>query len=365
MVPTPERGGRLKSDPVDQAFGDFLPGHPGCPYSRVPLPGIGGEQGPNPEDFVVDELPAYPPSGAGDHWFIHVRKRSLSTPQLTRILAQTSGCAERDIGIAGRKDSHAVTTQWISLPCEPVPPDDDRIEFIDVQRHNHKLRLGHSKGNRFTIRWIGVDPAATERLPELVQMSTQGLPNYFGPQRFGRDGRGVDQSRRQLGFPRAKKNQLRFPVSVLQAALFNQWLGRRVEDGLLHTALEGDILKKRETGGLFESEEPGVDSERVQQGHVDPTGPIYGPKMWAPPGEAGVREQVIRDRSVLTAEEWERMARLGKGSRRLARVVPTELEWSLDQDELTIRFSLPPGSYATVILAAFSGVVEPTSGGST
>ena len=144
-----------------------------------------------------------------------------------------------------------MTTQWISLPCEPVPPDDDRIEFIDVQRHNHKLRLGHSKGNRFTIRWIGVDPAATERLPELVQMSTQGLPNYFGPQRFGRDGRGVDQSRRQLEVPEPEESCV--CSQRFAGGLFNQWLGRRVEDGLLHTALGGDILKKRETGGLFEA----------------------------------------------------------------------------------------------------------------
>ena len=164
---------------------------------------------------------------------------------------------------------------------------------------------------------------------------------------------------------RGRKNQLRFAVSVLQAALFNQWLGQRVRDGLLHVAVEGDVLKKRETGGLFECTDSTVDTQRVHDGEIDPTGPIYGPKMWVPPSEAGVREEAIRNGASLTEEEWARMARMGKGSRRVARVVPADIDWHLDEHDMTIRFALPPGSYATVVLAAFAGSPETISEGST
>ncbi len=303
---------------------------------------------------MVDEIPAYAPSGEGDHWFVKVRKRRLSTPQLTRALARATGCNERDIGVAGRKDSYAVTTQWVSLPCEPVVPEDDRIELLDVSRHGNKLRLGHSHGNRFTIRWTGVVPDAAERMPALLERTAAGLPNYFGPQRFGRDARGVQQSLRQLEASRARKNELRFAVSVIQSVLFNRWLGQRVEDGFLHEALLGDVLKKRETGGLFACESPEIDTPRVASGEVDPTGPIYGPKMWAPEGVAGEREAETRDQSPLTPENWAKMAKWGKGSRRLARVVPADVEWSIEDDVLTAQFSLPPGAYATTVMAAWS-----------
>ena len=314
---------------------------------------------------MVDEIPAYAPSGEGDHYFVKVRKRRLSTSQLTRALAKAADCNERDIGAAGRKDSYAVTTQWLSLPCKPIAPDDDRIELLEIVKHNHKLRMGHSHGNRFTIRWVDVHPEAAQRMPALIERTTRGLPNYFGPQRFGRDARGVPQSLRQLHAARARKKELRFAVSVVQAVLFNQWLGARVRDGLLHSAVLGDVLKKRETGGLFESEDPGIDAQRVFESELDPTGPIYGPKMWSPGGVAGEREESIRAQAPLSEDEWTKMAKWGKGSRRVARIVPQNVECHIEDGALTAQFTLPPGAYATTVLAAWASPTGTSSVGST
>ena len=172
----------------------FLPGDPGCPYGLAHVPGIGGYLSGQPEDFIVDEVPAYEPSGEGEHWFVHLKKRGVSSPWARRVLAQSIGVSERDIGMAGRKDADAITTQWFSLPKEPLELNDDKIEIVSKSPHRHKLRLGHLKGNRFTIKLRNVDAETPDRLPDLLAHLRRGIPNYFGPQRFGRDGRGLSNS---------------------------------------------------------------------------------------------------------------------------------------------------------------------------
>ena len=153
----------------------FLPGHAGCPYGLLGQTGVGGHLTGEPEDFCVDEVPAYEPCGEGEHWFVHLRKRGISTMVARRILADSAGIRERDIGMAGRKDADAVTTQWLSLPVRPIPPKDDRLEILDVIPHRNKLRLGHLHGNRFTIRVHGVASDAAERLPSLIASLEQGI----------------------------------------------------------------------------------------------------------------------------------------------------------------------------------------------
>ena len=103
------------------------PGSARCPRMTEHLDGLGGTLTGKPEDFVVDEIPAYPPSGQGDHRFVRIKKRGLTTPDMVRKMARAAQCSERDIGVAGRKDKYAITTQWISLPVDPRQPDDDRI----------------------------------------------------------------------------------------------------------------------------------------------------------------------------------------------------------------------------------------------
>ena len=336
-----------------------LPGTGHCPLLTAGLTGTGGQLTPRPEDFVVDEIPAYEPEGSGDHWFVRIRKTGLSTTAMVRIMAEAAGVHSKDMGVAGRKDEQAVTTQWISLPSDPVDPQDDRIEILEAHRHRHKLRRGHLKANRFKIRLQGVEPDAAERLPELLALIEHGVPNYFGAQRFGYEGSSLRKAQAFLARPRKRVRDPRFLVSVLQSALFNIWLGARLNDGLLASALEGDILRKRETGGLFTCDDSTADTQRLSCGELDVMGPLYGPKMMATQMVAHEREGLLREGAKLDDSAWKTMARFGSGGRRVSRVVAQNLEVAVDGQDLHAQFTLPSGCYATTVLAE---LVHPTGG---
>jgi tRNA pseudouridine13 synthase len=124
-----------------------------------------------------------------------------------------------------------------------------------------------------------------------------------------------------------------------------------VHDGLFHTALCGDIFKKAETGGLFTSDTPDIEQLRLDHLEIDPTGPIYGPKMKMALADAAKRETAVRDDIGLAAKDWETLGRLGKGSRRVARIRPKNLQLEIEGNDLFTSFELPSGSYATVIVA--------------
>ncbi len=314
------------------------------------LPPIGGHLDGVPEHFVVDEIPLYEPSGEGTHWYVRVRKRRIGTPQVRRLLAEAANVNPRDVGVAGRKDFDAVTTQTFSLPAEPVDPEDDRIELLECARHGNKLRMGHLLGNRFTIRLREVHADTAARLPALVEVLERGIPNYFGEQRFGPDDRNLTQALGLLRNPRRRVRDPRFLASAFQSHVFNAWLTARVADGLLHTTLLGDVLRKRETGGLFDCTEPEVDQPRMDAGEVDPTGPLPGPKMRATDHDAASRESDAFERCELDAAAMKTLSRFGSGTRRVARLVPGDLELTPDGADLLAAFTLPKGAYATVVL---------------
>ncbi|MGE3547410.1 MAG: tRNA pseudouridine(13) synthase TruD, partial [Kofleriaceae bacterium] len=138
------------------------------PYLTRELPGIGGVLRSTDDDFVVDEVPMYAPSGTGDHVFVRIEKRGMNTIAAVGALARALGVAERDVGVAGMKDRHAVTRQWLSLP-PPIHPEQLQalslvgITVLETARHGHKLRTGHVRANRFVLRVRGVAPDAAER----------------------------------------------------------------------------------------------------------------------------------------------------------------------------------------------------------
>lgn len=323
------------------------------------LPGLGGHLDGVPEHFQVDELPLYEPCGEGDHWFVRIRKRLIGTPQVRTLLASAAGINPRDIGIAGRKDHHAVTTQTFSLPTEPVDPGDDRIELLECARHTNKLKLGHHGGNRFTIRLRDVHPDASDRLDPLRDTVLGGIPNYFGEQRFGPHDRNLDQARALLDNPRRRVRDPRFLVGAYQSYVFNVWLAARVTDGLLHTPLLGDVLKKRETGGLFDCTEPLVDQPRMTAGEIDPTGPLPGPKMRTTTDDAAAREAQALTDCGLDDATFGKLRRFASGTRRVARMVPADLELDLDGTDLVARFTLRKGAYATTVLAELAQPTGP------
>jgi len=224
------------------------------PYLTAELPGIGGTLRTRDEDFAVDEELPYAPSGAGDHVFVRIEKRGLTSPDAARAIARALGVRDRDIGIAGMKDRRAVTRQWLSLP-PPVTPEQVRtlavpdIAIVDVARHPHKLRTGHVRANRFVLVVRDVTPDAAARAQAILGKLAErpGAPNFYGEQRFGRDG---DNAERGLAIVRGEKpprdkKLARLLVSSLQSQLFNAWLVARLADGLYARVLAGDILGKR------------------------------------------------------------------------------------------------------------------------
>jgi tRNA pseudouridine13 synthase len=335
------------------------------PYWTTDLPGIAGAIKCREEDFVVDEIPAYAPSGTGDHVFVRLEKRDLNTAFAVGKLARALGVRDRDIGVAGQKDRRAITTQWLSLP-PPITPEQalalelEGMKILEATRHNHKLRTGHLRGNRFRliVRNVTGDPAtvtaaATAILARLAE--APGAPNWYGEQRFGRAG---DNAARGRAFvtgeaPQPKdRKQARFLVSALQSSLFNDWLTARLADGLYRVALAGDVMHKR-AGGMFDCTEPEVDTPRIAAGEITPTGPMFGVSMRAPaPGPAADREAAILAAAGLSLDEFRSVSAIAEGARRDAAIEVTDpvVRQGEDAGTLEVSFALPAGAYATVVM---------------
>lgn len=330
-----------------------------------------------PEDFVVDELPAYEPSGSGDHVYVHFKKRGLNTDDVVRAIARAVSVDMRECGVAGLKDKVAVTTQWISvLGRDPELPDRiraltiDGVEILDVKRHGNKLRTGHLRGNRFEIVVRDVPAHAVEgALAAFARIAHEGVPNAFGAQRFGKHGDTAERARAWLtgkerapGDPRLR----RLHFSALQAAIFNAVLDERVRDGTWTVPLDGDLLKKEDTGGLFVCADVQADRERAARGEVCPTGPIVGDRMRQPEREALALEQRIAA-PFIEGIDLRRARSLGEGTRRALRLRVTETLAELMNSEgetaeqpgaLRVRFVLPKGAYATTVLSNVFDVVD-------
>lgn len=331
------------------------------PYLTAALPGIGGVLRTSPEDFVVDEEPAYMPSGTGDHVFVRIEKRGLTTPQAVERIARALGVNARDIGVAGMKDRHAVTRQWLSLP-PPVTPEAaaalalDDIRILEHARHPHKLRTGHVRANRFVLRVRGVagDPDARARAILDALARPPGAPNWYGEQRFGRDG---DNAEKGLAIVRGERpprdrKLARLLVSSLQSKLFNDWLVARIGDGLYARVLAGDILHKK-GGGQFVCEDPSIDEPRLAAGEVGITGPMFGDRMRRPSdgSPAAQREQAILDAAGLAADAFGNVRAIAEGTRRDAAIeVGAPSVVAIGADAIEVCFSLPGGAYATAVM---------------
>jgi len=333
-----------------------LPHEP--PFVTASLPAAGGAIGPQPEDFQVEEIPAYLPSGAGEHLYVRVEKRNLTTPDLVRLLAREARVNERDIGYAGLKDRHALTSQWFSLPQSAAPPDawslPETIRILEASRHGNKLRTGHLRGNRFRITLTGLDPAAFERARTLVaELERTGLSNYFGGQRFGRGG---DNLERALGWLRGGA-RARLPAflyklypSVVQAEVFNRYLTLRREGGL-GRALEGEVMRLANAGSHFIVTDAAAESARLERRDIVPTGPIIGPKMFPSSGEPQALEQRAIEALGLEPAVLEALGRAAPGARRDLVVYPGDLTLSeLGESRAELVFVLPSGSYATILV---------------
>ena len=338
-----------------------------------------------PEDFIVEELPLYDPSRTGTHTYFAIRKRNLSTIEAINRIARELQVHTRDIGYAGLKDKNAVTTQVLSV--EGVAPErvlrieQPAIEVLWAERHTHKLRVGHLRGNRFklTLR----DPShetLTQIKTVMDRLVTEGVPNRFGVQRFGNKndshliGKALVKSDWEAvkcyilandGVPEQKFERKpvetvvnaiphrlrRLYLSAYQAHLFNRVLEARMPH--LGTLLEGDIAVKHSNGAPFLVEQTTIEQPRADAFEISPSGPIFGYKMRMPSGDVRDLEiSVLADEGV-RLEEFRKVAGIRlSGTRRPLRM-PIQLhEVSTVGNNFGVRlgFTLPAGGYATVVL---------------
>ena len=333
------------------------------PLLCADLPGTGGLTRVAEEDFRVEELPLYEPVGAGEHLYLTVEKISRTTPEVAGELAQALGARERDVGTAGLKDKRGVTVQRMSVAARLAPEEALQLagrgwRVLAAARHGNKLRPGHLRGNRFRIVVRGVSAGALAHAETIcARLREQGAANLFGPQRFGKFGDNAELGRRiLLRDPAAQKAARdrflrRMALSALQSELFNRCLAARLADGLFGTAIDGDVLKKRATGGLFVCTDPGADAPRVAALEIDPAGPLPGHSLFEARGEALRREQAVLAGSGVDPAWFAAGGQEMEGARRPYRIPVEELRVEpAGADALVLTFALPKGSYAIAVL---------------
>ncbi len=323
------------------------------PAISAGLPGTGGETRREPEDFRVVEIPSYLPSGEGSHAYALVEKRSLATLDVVKAL-QDRGVPERAVGFAGRKDKHAVTRQWFSVREEYEDElhsltEVEGISILEESRHTNKLGLGHLRANRFEIRvrnpvpeWKELSSAILERIASL------GLPNYFGPQRFGSfNDNAIEAVRLARGESRAgTRRSYRFYLSALQSHVFNHLVKVRIERGLYDRVLSGDWAQRHDSGGMFVVEDGEAESPRAERLEISAVLPLFGKKARLSNEGAGELEREVLDDSRLAWDDFRTLT----GARRVSRIIPWDVALETTEDGYVASFTLPKGSFATCLL---------------
>ncbi|MGC9467807.1 MAG: tRNA pseudouridine(13) synthase TruD [Anaerolineae bacterium] len=334
------------------------------PYLTAELPGVGGVLRDEIEDFIVDEVPAYEPCGDGEHTYFRIEKRNIATMEVVKRIARQLDIAPRRLSYAGLKDARAIARQTLSAHF--VPPEQieklelDNVRVLWVSRHRNKLRPGHLRGNRFTLRIREVVPEAEGRAAAISEvLSARGVPNAYGPQRFGnrgdnhivgyhlvRDDYGALQA---MGIRRPSRRMFQFFISALQSALFNQVVARRIQAETLDTVIAGDVARKEDTGGIFTVEDVEAERPRAAAWEISATGPIYGYKMMEAQEAARDLEAGVLAEAGLTLEDFRPVR--ARGLRRPLRYNPEGLTWEMEPEgNLVVSFFAPKGSFATMLL---------------
>ncbi|MCZ8235613.1 MAG: tRNA pseudouridine(13) synthase TruD [Inhella sp.] len=316
---------------------------PHCPPAYPPT-GASATLKQFKEDFVVTELPLQPPSGAGEHLWLEVEKNGANTAFVAQQLAAAAGVKDWDVGYAGLKDRYALTRQGFSLyfPKGEAPDltqlQHPEFRVLSQSRHLKKLRPGDLQGNRFRIvlRDVMGDRGAIEA--NLQAVAAQGVPNYFGPQRFGFEGGNVEQGRAML----AREIRVRNPkkkglyLSAVRSFVFNEVLALRIQQRLWGQTLPGDML---DAAGL-------------------PTGPLWGRGRVTSTDRAQALEHAVAERHASLCDGLEHAGLEQERRSLVAR--PADLAWEWPQaDQLVLSFFLPAGTYATSVLAEILRAVEP------
>ncbi|MGL4609715.1 MAG: tRNA pseudouridine(13) synthase TruD [Trueperaceae bacterium] len=316
------------------------------------LPGTGGVLRSVPEDFRVEELPLYLPQGHGSYAYALVEKRNLTTRDLMLALLR-EGLREGEIGVAGLKDKVAVTQQWLSVPNRHAGAFAaleklEHVRILETSRHQNRLGMGHLKGNRFTIRVRQTEDNVLQKARAILEVLQRvGVPNYFGPQRFGINGvnavdgyRLVHREAVPVGY-----HLKGFFISSLQSLVVNHLLARRIERQMFDAVILGDWAKKHDTGGVFKVETD-AEAERAKRFEISATLPLFGKKVKVSEAKAGEMEQEVLNYLELS---WVKFA-IRRGDRRYSRLPLGEVGLEATEDGYIIRFDLSRGAFATSLL---------------
>ena len=330
----------------------------------------------SPRDFVVEEIPLYEFSGEGEHLVLFVRKKNLSTLELVSAIAKYLGIKNKEIGYAGLKDKHAMTKQYISLHKKYEEAletfNHENVKILSKTYHNNKIRIGHLTGNRFYIKVKKVNPTSASKIDEALKaIKNDGMPNFFGYQRFGRDGDNhIDGEKIAKGEKKERNPKIKkLLISSYQSHLFNLWLSRRLEintlisnfqtqelESLLNMPkteldklksqkhpfklISGDIMEHYPYGRLFDFDGTEHDLARFDEKDISVTGLLCGTKARLSTGLSRDIEKDFDDE--INAD----------GTRRYAWVYPIDVEGRFNpiEAQYEFNFTLPKGSYATVLL---------------
>ena len=339
---------------------------------------------PTSRDFIVDEIPLYEFSGDGEHLILHIRKKDMTTWEMITALAKYLNIKQRDIGYAGLKDKYAMTMQYVSLLAKDNEEklktfNHEKIKILGTYRHNNKIRLGHLKGNHFKIRLKKVLGVQKDKLDSVLKwVKKNGVPNYFGNQRFGTDGDNWQEGKALMeGTLKMRDKKTRtFLLNSYQSHLFNAWLSKRIELSMLLDAfseaeaervfdlpegslkgtkeqphffkiLEGDLMMHYPFGRVFELESLEEEARRFSEFDIAPSGLLAG-------------KRVSRTTKVSELIEKNYDEEVGEnGARRYAWIKVTDIKKTYVEERAhyELEFTLPKGSYATNVLDILRGGV--------
>lgn len=344
-----------------------------------------------PEDFVVNERLEVDFTGEGEHLWLHIKKSGINTAYLAKLLSEWADIPLRDVGYSGLKDRQALTTQWFSLrlPKKQKPDSDfapvdikehETVKIIAEHWHNKKLNRGTHNANQFVITLRDIEFAKDQTLGDkssveqhLQTISETGVPNYFGPQRFGFGGNNIREALNLFARPlkstssAKKKNKRKSAVreqnsmelSAARSLIFNQILAARVQDGSWNTGLNGEVFNLNGSGSIFASEHMDETLQaRLASGDIHPTAVMWGAGNDKVAGDAAELENtVVQQDALLAALATGLEQREVKAQRRALRLPVEDLSWRWADEQdgeqtLVLSFTLTTGSFATSVLAS-------------
>lgn len=336
--------------------------NPAAPSPAFGPPVIAADVKAIPEHFVVREWLGFNPDGDGDHMLLTVRKRGANTLWVAKQLAKHANADARDVGFSGLKDRHAVTEQAYTVPSRHMSPESwlglvgEGFEVIAAVRHRRKLKRGSHKGNEFAVVLTNVNGDMVALQQRLAFIQRIGVPNYFGPQRFGIDQHNITLAQDWFEHGRVvhDRTQRGFALSAARALIFNAVLQARVIREDWNHLLVGDVANLNGSNSVFAVE--AVDAllqQRCAEFDIHPTGPLWGT------GDLASNAEVLK----LESEVAEMFASFARGlsetglchERRPLRVWVRNFAWTLEGTQLILNFSLSRGSFATAVIAELIG----------